>query len=193
MVIYQPHLNQFELESFSYEVLANSVDFEWQLQESVFYRGFNLLKNGEWVNAELLFNDDHHYLFSDPDFRVGESQTTIYQLELVKDNFETVLLKEIEIEGEQKTDEISSGFTVWPNPSSGTVHLSFFAAANQNEIEIFNLLGQKIKSFKINADQSSNQRTVIEWNGKDFDHNKVPGGIYFIRYNHQTKKVLILN
>ena len=90
----------------------------------------------------------------------------------------------------------------YPNPfivgTSGT-QISFNLSQNsQNaQIEIFNIKGQKIKSFPINQLASSLIYQII-WDGTDKNNKKVKTGIYLINLqidniNAITKKCLVIH
>ncbi len=87
----------------------------------------------------------------------------------------------------------------YPNPFNPSTTISFSLTAKDAKnakIEIYNLKGQKIKTFSnLQITQSPNQQII--WNGTD-DNNKVVGsGIYLYRietndFVSETKKMLLL-
>jgi len=62
-------------------------------------------------------------------------------------------------------------FLNYPNPFSSETLFSFETTTNVNEIEIFNVLGQKVISLKINQGQNS-----VIWNAEEFSN-----GIYIAK------------
>jgi len=81
----------------------------------------------------------------------------------------------------------------YPNPFNSSTTISFFTADNAEdaEITIYNLKGQKVKQFSIN-----DRRSSIIWDGKDYNDNPVSSGIYFYKlksgkFNEMRKMILI--
>ncbi len=76
----------------------------------------------------------------------------------------------------------------FPNPFNKTTAISFYlTAANREnaEIVIYNLKGQKIRTFQIPQSEISNINSVV-WDGTDDNKNPVSRGIYY--YKLQTDK-----
>ena len=76
----------------------------------------------------------------------------------------------------------------FPNPFNKTTAISFYlTAANREnpEIVIYNLKGQKIRTFQIPQSEISNINSVV-WDGNDENNNPVSRGIYY--YKLQTDK-----
>ena len=91
--------------------------------------------------------------------------------------------------GDTEADEIELSnrefrLSNYPNPfhSSTTISCNLTTEHKEStEILIFNVKGQKIKSFKnLQTDKSSNQQ--IHWNGKDDFGKPVASGIYFYKF-----------
>ena len=95
----------------------------------------------------------------------------------------------------------------YPNPFNPTTTISFSLTAKDAKnakIGIYNLKGQKVKTFAITPRPSttlrmtqagSNQYSVI-WNGRDDNNKPVSSGIYFYKLktdnNEQTKKMILI-
>ena len=84
--------------------------------------------------------------------------------------------------------------SMYPNPSRQSENITFETTLKANEIgtlTIYNLKGQKVKSFEINA-----KNPKLSWNSKDENHQPCAAGMYLYRLNtnkHQeTKKLVIL-
>jgi len=72
-----------------------------------------------------------------------------------------------------------------PNPFNTTTAISFYlTAANREkaEIVIYNLKGQKIRTFQIPQSEMGNINSVV-WDGKDKNGQKVKSGIYLYLLN----------
>lgn len=82
----------------------------------------------------------------------------------------------------------------YPNPFNPETTISF-SLAEDAKLEIFNIKGQKIKTFPINqlTNQPINQ---VVWDGKDESGNAVSSGIYLYRLEagnySSTKKMLLM-
>jgi hypothetical protein len=83
----------------------------------------------------------------------------------------------------------------YPNPFNPTTTISFSLASDENiSLDIYNLKGQKVKSF-INGFMSKGSHTVV-WDGKDNNGKQVGSGIYFSRVKGEkttsTHKMLLM-
>ena len=85
----------------------------------------------------------------------------------------------------------------YPNPFNPSTTISFETTTlhKNTRIEIYNLKGQKVKSFPINQLTNSPVHQVI-WNGTDENNKSVSSGIYFYKLKidnfEQTKKMILL-
>ncbi len=82
---------------------------------------------------------------------------------------------------------------IYPNPFNPTTKIELNIKHSSGiALNIFNLVGQKIKTF--NIDDSG--RNIVIWNGKDDFGKKVASGIYFVNLKSEnksfTKKILLL-
>jgi len=86
---------------------------------------------------------------------------------------------------------------IYPNPFNPAATISFNINENLSdaEIAIFNMKGQKVRSFPINSftDQSANS---VTWNGTDANNQPVASGIYYCVLNNngeiKVQKKMIL-
>jgi hypothetical protein len=76
----------------------------------------------------------------------------------------------------------------YPNPfrDATTIEISM-PQALPLEARLFNLLGQEIRSFRLQPNASG--RLTIQWDGRDAQGDPVPGGIYFYRVEVQGASV----
>ena len=85
----------------------------------------------------------------------------------------------------------------YPNPFNPTTTISFSVAQTFPfvNLEIFNIKGQKIKTFVTCPSGGSGTRSVI-WNGTDENNQSVSSGIYFYRLKagniESTKKMILM-
>lgn len=69
----------------------------------------------------------------------------------------------------------------YPNPFNPTTTISYTlgAGVTHAELEIFNIKGQKVKTFTLSP--SSEQQGTVTWNGTDAQGKQVSSGIYFYK------------
>jgi len=86
----------------------------------------------------------------------------------------------------------------YPNPFNPSTTISFNLSSTNTQnarIEIYNLKGQKVKTFLIDRSIDSKNHSVT-WNGTDNNNKPVSSGIYFYRLKsdgiQQTRKMLLL-
>ena len=87
--------------------------------------------------------------------------------------------------------------SAYPNPfnPSTTINIEMSSSPDENfTIEIYNILGQKVKSYEYHNNYSTSKRIV--WNGKNEFGEDVSSGTYIVRYaskHHvQTMKLLLI-
>jgi parallel beta-helix repeat protein len=94
--------------------------------------------------------------------------------------------------------EKPSAFSLYqncPNPFNPTTNIEFdLPRSGPVRIEIFNILGQKIRTL-VNEHMKAGH-WLVDWDGKDDNGNDVSSGIYFYRLQAgeftQTKKMILL-
>ncbi|MFO7524739.1 MAG: choice-of-anchor D domain-containing protein [Ignavibacteriaceae bacterium] len=84
----------------------------------------------------------------------------------------------------------------YPNPFNPSTTISYNLKEKSNvTLEVFDILGRKIKSLVDGEIQTAGQHTVI-WNGKNISGNSVSSGVYLYRIHAndfiETKKMLLL-
>ncbi len=83
----------------------------------------------------------------------------------------------------------------YPNPFNPTTKIEFvLSKSGQVRIDIFNILGEKVKTL---MDQHLKAgRQLVEWDGKDESGEEVASGVYFYRLQTkdftQTKKMVLM-
>jgi hypothetical protein len=90
------------------------------------------------------------------------------------------------------------GFTLdqnYPNPFNPTTKIEFvLSRSGQVKIEIFNILGEKVKTVVDQYLKAGHQ--MVEWDGKDDSGEEVAAGVYFYRLQTkdftQTKKMVLI-
>lgn len=87
-------------------------------------------------------------------------------------------------------------FQNFPNPFNPKTNIKFQIPKSTNvTLEIFNILGQKIRTLIDNEFQDANVYE-IQWNGKDNNDTQVGSGLYFFKLKtneySKTKKMILL-
>jgi len=74
----------------------------------------------------------------------------------------------------------SDAISCYPNPFSNTCTINTnLDSKSGSTFEVYNLRGQKINTWKTDANPSDKTSSV--WDGKDFKGNRVGSGVYFVR------------
>jgi internalin A len=103
--------------------------------------------------------------------------------------------------GEDIVESIDSvKLTNYPNPFNPNTTISFSLnteSTENTEIEIFNIKGQKIRSYNVSFDSAKDDTYTIVWSGTDNNNHPVSSGIYMINLksgdrNLAQKKCMLL-
>jgi len=83
----------------------------------------------------------------------------------------------------------------YPNPFNPTTSISFgLPAASEVRLEVFNLLGQRVRTL-VKGDMEAGYKTVV-WDGKDESGKAVSSGIYLYKLSatgfEKSQKMLLL-
>jgi len=89
----------------------------------------------------------------------------------------------------------------YPNPFNPIIQIAInMEDYNQGSVEIFNILGQRVRAFSLNQTDQNNR--VISWDARDNYNHEVNIGTYFVRLKifgkegklvrHETAKILYL-
>lgn len=120
------------------------------------------------------------------------------QLKITKANFSTSSSAKVEVSGVDSPNPLPNRFVLqqnYPNPFNPTTTIEFTIDASQQvRLEVFNILGQHIKTL---ADEYLNGGThIYEWDATDQSGRRVSTGIYLYRLNAdqttESKKMLFL-
>ena len=110
-----------------------------------------------------------------------------------------ILAEEIQVSAEHKLPEAVCELYNFPNPFNPTTTISFILttkSTENTEIEIYNIKGQKIKTFSnLPITQSPNHQIV--WDGTDQTNKVVGSGIYFYQLKvdgrvQKSKKMMLI-
>lgn len=121
----------------------------------------------------------------------GEKGNINLQLIIGTENYAKETAGNISLTPEQYV--LSQNF---PNPFNPSTTISYNLKEKSNvTLEIFDILGRKIKSLVNGEIQSAGRHTVV-WNGKNISGNSVSSGVYLYRIHAndfiETKKMLLI-
>jgi len=125
--------------------------------------------------------------------RVFYEDVIEYEVEVFDGQFAQITIPMIEIVGVEnnviyKSEFLISTLANFPNPFNPMTTISFelnTENAEDIEIVIYNLKGQKVKQFSDIRDQTS-----VIWDGTDDNNKAVSSGIYFYQLNIDNKSVV---
>jgi len=87
-----------------------------------------------------------------------------------------------DVEPEVVVPELKPTLANYPNPFNPSTEIRFTAKDTQDTmIEIFNIKGQKVKSFAVSFDSAQHDKSEysVTWNGTDTNNHSVASGIYY--------------
>ncbi|MDX1699610.1 MAG: T9SS type A sorting domain-containing protein [Melioribacteraceae bacterium] len=133
------------------------------------YSGFLIPGDGNYIGFQALTLDDT--------LNIGDSiATTIEEIPEVPNNYT---------------------LSAYPNPFNPTTTINIEMSNKADKdfvVEIYNILGQKVKTYEFNNNYSATKRIV--WNGKNEFGENVSSGTYIVRFvskHHiQTMKLLLI-
>ena len=135
-------------------------------------------------------------------YETGELSVIVEKLSGMGASVSQMWLKEtgvgLNVQVDQQNGENPSAFTLgdnYPNPFNPSTQIQFSLPQNSKiRLEIFNLLGQKVRVLVDNALPAGSH--IIEWNGRNEHGVEVASGIYFYRMVAenfvQTKRMLLM-
>jgi hypothetical protein len=129
---------------------------------------------------------------------IGEPHSDDYEGNARIDEITLFSFDSIPLAIDDEPDDLPTEFSIsqnHPNPFNPTTIIEYTLPARSNvQIEIFNLLGQKIKVL-VNAEQPAGNYEIA-WDGKDNDGQTLSSGIYLYKittnkYTNSKKMVFI--
>ena len=104
----------------------------------------------------------------------------------------------VDIEEEMTAEEVPAEFSLstnYPNPFNPETRISYFIPkASRVRLEIFNILGQKIRTL-VDEDQPVGRKEVT-WDGRDDEREQVVSGVYLYRLQagdlSESKKMVLM-
>ena len=189
-------LNHTEFNNFSASNLAESVSLNWQTEYEIEMSSFQILRSKTMNQSEAEIIETftatnnmniNNYHFVDENIEEGE--TWFYWIQGTSINQKIYLSERLVVE----LSYISCLMGSYPNPFNPNTTIKFSVENPQKtKLEIFNILGQKIKSFPITKKGTQ----IVQWNGKNNNEIKVSSGVYFINLrserSNDTQKILLM-
>lgn len=204
-----------ELSSFTTTfTLSNGVSLKWITESETNVSGYHLYRNGkesfdtaERINSLLLSNGIENgtqvrYSYTDNEIEINS--TYYYWLECLEydgfSNFygpysvytdEDIIEEDNNITGPQLTQLLSA----YPNPFNPDITIPYKLVENNSvEISIFNIKGQKVRSFIRNNQEAGDYS--IYFDGKNSHGETLSSGIYFYKMKtdnyFSTKKMILM-
>jgi hypothetical protein len=133
----------------------------------------------DWENtvcAQRFYGDFNLYVFGFPLYFMDANTSTQVIDMILQDFGEETAIQENEIPA---NSSLISQISNYPNPFNPSTTISFNLTQNSDfaTIEIYNLKGQKVKTFLINSSTHQPINSVT-WNGTDQNNKPVSSGIY---------------
>jgi len=187
-----------ELVSFNAILYENKIKLIWTtISESNNY-GFEIQRrhsNQDWLKIGFIHGRGttsipHTYIYFDADV-----VNDVYQYRLKQIDFDGSYQYSSIITIAKTNPEFVNLTQNYPNPFNATT-VVHYQIPNESVVEfkIFNLLGKQV--YEVNRKQQPAGFYTIEWNGKDYQGNSLPSGVYIyqLRTNDSiiTKKMILL-
>ncbi len=179
---------EYTLDIIKAQLVSTSGDILWSLEGEII--GEDIL---ERRIPQLVFNGSNTVYSIWHDYRSGNTYNSIYNLYAQKIN-----VSETGIFENNTIKQSENLFSNYPNPFNPSTTISFNLSNEQNQqvdLSIYNLKGQKVKTFLINPSTDLPVNSVT-WNGEDDNGKSVSSGIYFYKLKtgnfEQSKKMLMI-
>lgn len=191
-------------------LIENSYDLNFPVTDAYYYNDYIFTVGREGVAAYTFFENE--LLYSDNGGLAGDIITANRNLIVTSDNngINTYSLSLIypspaDTNGSENSEDVynnndttsiydlsgnsfQSEMTAYPNPFNLTTNFSFSIPSDDFvRLEIYNLLGQKIKTL-VNGHKTMGSYSV-EWNGKNDFGEEVATGIYLYRFESSEENV----
>jgi len=190
----------------------NFVNIAWLAETETNHSGYNIfrneakdLENAIKINAQLIdqgtaAGTQISYFYTD--FEVYTNQVYYYWLESIALDGTNEFYGPLTVTIGDPTQEplppvvpmVTKLYNAFPNPFNPNTNIRYsLKEAGKVKIEIYNMKGQKIKSY--NQEHSSPGYYQISWDGRDENGRNVASGIYLYRLttaNYTSAKKMVL-
>ena len=171
-----------EFVSFTADLNDNVVELKWITATEINNHGFEIQRstNDEFVTIGFVeghgtTTENNNYSFTDANVDVGKYSYRLKQVDF-NGSFEYSDVVEVDVPAplvfvlEQN----------YPNPFNPSTLINYQIPQNADvNLEIYNALGQKVKSLVNEIQEPGNYEVV--WNGKNDSGNTLPSGVYLYR------------
>jgi len=112
-------------------------------------------------------------------------------------DYEPWLFAPVGVEEETRSQKPEARLVIYPNPFSKLIHISFEKGqrAKGIELKIYDASGRLVKNFNLKS-EISNLQSEVSWNGVNNAGQKLPAGVYFLRFQagdyKETRKLLVI-
>jgi len=181
------------LASFQARAGYGNIQLEWTTASEENNAGFYLMRaedpEGEFIrlNNELIegngnANTSHDYRYTDPE--VTPEVTYYYKLYSVDYNGDVYAYNTMASSTAMSLPKSFAIYQNYPNPFNPTTHLKFDVPKQAEiSIEIYNMLGQKVRTLVNNKVYQPGVYDNIIWNARDDRGNQVANGIYYMVFS----------
>ena len=181
------------LSSFQARAGYGNIELEWTTASEENNAGFYLMRaedpEGEFIrlNNELIegngnANTSHSYSYTDPE--VTPDVTYYYKLYSVDYNGDVYAYNTLATGTAMMLPKSFAIYQNYPNPFNPTTRLKFDVPKQAEiSIEIYNMLGQKIRTLVNNEVYQPGVYDNIIWNAQDDRGNQVANGIYYMVFS----------
>jgi hypothetical protein len=181
------------LSSFQARAGYGNIQLEWTTASEENNAGFYLMRSedpeGEFIrlNNELIegngnANTSHTYSYTDPE--VTPDVTYYYKLYSVDYNGDVYAYNTLATGTAMMLPKSFAIYQNYPNPFNPTTRLKFDVPKQAEiSIEIYNMLGQKVRTLVNNEIYQPGVYDNIIWNARDDRGNQVANGIYYMVFS----------
>ena len=203
-----------QLFTFSSEILSDGVKLNWSTASEINNVGFEIWRSDDTDTNNVMISDYRsnqnligagnsnelrNYSYNDNNVR--DNHTYWYRLVDVDVNNRKTVHGPLEVTFIRIS--IATSFQLgqnYPNPFNGFTKIPIYlksqnmAGSATGSMQIFNLLGEQVKSYDLNL--LSSGKNEIQWDGKDKFGNVVASGQYIYRLNlngeNQSRKLILI-
>ena len=200
--------------TFSSEILSDGVKLNWSTASEINNVGFEIWRSDDTDTNNVMISDYRsnqnligagnsnelrNYSYNDNNVR--DNHTYWYRLVDVDVNNRKTVHGPLEVTFIRIS--IATSFQLgqnYPNPFNGFTKIPIYlksqnmAGSATGSMQIFNLLGEQVKSYDLNL--LSSGKNEIQWDGKDKFGNVVASGQYIYRLNlngeNQSRKLILI-
>jgi hypothetical protein len=190
----------------------NLAELKWTTESESNLLGYNLfrstqnnLNNSQLITSEVIVAQNsttqQEYRFVDSE--VEDNTTYYYWLQSIEIDGVITMFGSIEVNIEIVEDDedipettLTTGIeSIYPNPFNPNTTIKYSLKEDSEvSVAIYDIKGRKVASIEEGLVKAGTR--TLNWNGKSFNNDSAPSGVYFIKLNAgsftQTKKAILL-